>query len=610
MPQARLKGDSRSRGFVQSNTKGEQRLMTRTPVSISASALFATAALLLPAIIQAQIPGGTSAREIPTEVQKTDTRVDRVIERANDHFRKGKLNLEDNKREQARDEFDKAVDEILTSGLDVRASQRLQTFYLELVEKVYREEVPLIQAAPQQNVAPVLAQSAPNPKAETVELAKAEPSKQVQIGFRLQGFEPAPLDPLSKLVLTEDEKKVSDSQLATLEEAKNALDFKITVNPLIQQFINYYQGPRGRATMEAGLRRSGRYLKMAREAFRQEGVPEDLAWLGQIESSWSPKAFSSAAASGLWQFMPATGRTFGLRQTAWIDERNSFEQATRASARLLKTLGKKYNGNWELALAAYNNGSIDRAVAHAGVADFWRIYPFIVQQTRDYVPNILATILIAKNPEKYGFRGIRPDAPLSFDHVDVTSATSLRLIADATDTNVDYIQAINPELKRDTTPRGDSYSVRVPVGKKNQLLSVLKRVPADRRDSVRVVAIVPGEELQSVSSRTGVSVATLQTLNSGVDLKTTNKLVVPNSNTRLTIYRRTTPNSTEIGVPSLTTARARKGDTIAKIAAARKLSADELARLNGIAADVELRAGQEIKLPGAGASTQPKSRRR
>ncbi len=145
----------------------------------------------------------------------------------------------------------------------------------------------------------------------------------------------------------------------------------------------------------------------------------------------------------------------------------------------------------------------------------------------------------------------------------------------------------------------------MPLGRKNQLASVLKRVPADRRDSVRVVAIAPGEELQSVSSRTGVSVATLQTLNSGVDLKATNKLVVPNSNTRLTIYR---PDSTQINAPSLTVLRARKGDTIARIAAARKLSVDELARLNGIAPDVELRAGQEIKLPGAIAP--PKSRRR
>ena len=583
--------------------------MTRIPLRISIGALLAATALFLPAIIQAQIPGGTSAREIPTEVQKTDTRVDQVIGRSNDHFRKGKLNLEDNKRDQARDEFDKAVDEILMSGLDVRASQRLQTFYWELVEKVYREEAPLIQTAPQQNATPVVAQGAPNPKADTVETAKAQQPKQPQIGFRRQGFEPAPLDPLSKLVLTEDEKKVSDSQLATLEEAKNALDFKITVNPLIQQFINYYQG-RGRRDMEAGLRRSGRFMKMARETFRQEGVPEDLAWLGQQESGWGVRAISNVGASGLWQFMPATGRAYGLRQTAWIDERNSIEQATRASARMMKALGKRFNGNWELALAAYNNGSIDRAVAHAGAADFWKIYPFIVQQTRDYVPSILATILIAKNPEKYGFRGIRPDAPLSYDRVDVTSATSLRLIADATDTSVDYIQAINPELKRDTTPRGDTYSVRVPLGKKNQLLSVLKRVPADRRDSVRVIAIAPGEELQSVSSRTGVSVATLQTLNSGVDLKATNKLVVPNSNIRLTNWRRAAANSPETSAPSLTTVRARKGDTIAKIAAAHKLSADELARLNGIATDIELRAGQEIKLPGAGANPQPKSRRR
>src|SRR6266851_2386150 len=236
MPQARLKGDSRSRGFAQSITRGEQRLMTRTPVRISVSALFATAALFLPAIIQAQIPGGTSAREIPTEVQKTDTRVDQVIERANDHFRKGKLNLEDNKRDQARDEFDKAVDEILMSGLDVRASQRLQTFYLELVEKVYREEVPLIQATPQQNATPVVAQGAANPKGETVEVAKVEVPKQIVIGFRQQGFDPSPLDPLSKLILTNDEQKVSGEQLDALEQAKNSLDFNFTINTLIQQY--------------------------------------------------------------------------------------------------------------------------------------------------------------------------------------------------------------------------------------------------------------------------------------------------------------------------------------------------------------------------------------
>src|SRR5216684_3870841 len=213
MPLSRL---SKSQSWIRpKHYQRRTRLMTRSPLSLAASAFLFAAAVFIPVNIQAQ-PGGSSAREIQTEVQKADPRVDQIIERANDHFRKGKLNLEDNKREQARDEFDKAVDEILMSGLDVRASQRLQTFYLELVEKVYREEVPLIQTAPQQNVAPVVAQGAPNAKADTVEVAKVEPSKQVQIGFRLQGFEPAPLDPLSKPVLTEDDKKVSDAQLATL----------------------------------------------------------------------------------------------------------------------------------------------------------------------------------------------------------------------------------------------------------------------------------------------------------------------------------------------------------------------------------------------------------
>src|SRR6266403_5741091 len=600
MPQRDSNGGSRSRGFARSNTRGEQRLMTRSPLRLTASAFITAAVLFIPAIVQAQIPGGSSDRDIQTEVQKTDPRVDQVLERANDHFRKGKLNLEDNKREQARDEFDKAVDEILMSGLDVRASQRLQTGYLELVEKIYREEVPLIQAAPQQNATPVIAQASPNPKTETVEVARVQPPKQVLIGFRQQGFDPSPLDPLSKLILNPTEQKVSGEQLDALEQAKNSLDFNFTINPLIQQYINYYQG-RGRSTMEAGLRRSGRFMKSARETFRREGVPEDITWLGQVESAWSPKARSWAAASGLWQFVGGTGTQYGLRQTAWVDERNGIEKPTQAAAEYLKFLAKRYNGDWLLAMAAYNTGAlnVDRGISRAGVANYWQIYPYIAQETRNYVPNILAVSLIAKNPEKYGFRGIRPESPISFEPVVVSSATSLRLIADATDTSVDYIQALNPELKRDTTPRGESYSVRVPAGKGKEVASVVKRVPAERRDVARVISVVPGEDLQSVANRTGVSVATLQAMNSGVDLKATNKLVVPNSNIRFTISR---PNSTQSNAPSLTTLRARKarkGDTIAKIAAARKLSADELARLNGIGPNVELQAGQEVKLPSS-----------
>jgi len=584
--------------------------MTRTPIGLVTGAFFA-ASLFFPAIIQAQGPAGSGGREIQTEVQKADPRIDQVIERANDHFRKGKLNLEDNKRYEARDEFDKAVDEVLTSGLDVRANQRLQTFYLELVERIYREEVPMIQTAPQQqqNATPVVAQSAPNANAEKVEVAQVQEPKTVQIGFRQQGFETSPLDPLSRLILTEDEKKVSDQDIQALEQAKNALDFNFTLNPLVQQYINYYQG-RGRSTMEAGLRRSGRFMKIARDTFRREGVPEDITWLGQVESAWSPKARSWAAASGLWQFVSGTGTQYGLRQTAWVDERNGIEKPTAASARYLKDLARRYNGEWLLAMAAYNTGAlnVDRAISRAGEANYWKIYPYIAQETRNYVPNILAVIMIAKNPEKYGFHGIRPETPMSFETIPVSSSTSLRLIADATGTSVDAIQALNPELRRDVTPRGEGYNLRVPSGSSKQLASLLKRVPSDRSDSTRVISIVPGEDLQSVANRTGVSVATLQAMNGGVDLKTTTRLLVPNSNIRLTNWKRSgTPESTS--QPALTKVRARKGDTIAKIAAAHKLAADEVARINGIAPNVELQAGQEIKLPGTTAPATNNRRR-
>lgn len=580
--------------------------MTRKAIPLFSSVLFGVA-LFTPAIIQAQGPVGSSAREIQTEVQKNEPRVDQIIERANDHFRKGKLNLEDNKREQARDEFDKAVDVILMSGMDVRSSQRLQTFYLELVERIYREEVPLTQIVPQRNATPVVAQAPPAAKTESTDIAQLQPKVQ-QIGFMQQGFEPSPLDPLSKLILTEEEKQVSETQLADLEQAKNALDFKFTSNPLVQQYINYYQGPRGRGTMESGLRKSGRYMKIAREAFRKAGVPEDITWLGQVESAWQPRARSWAAASGLWQFISSTGAMYGLRQTAWVDERNGIEKPTYASARHLKDLANRYNGDWLLAMAAYNTGAgnIDRAISRAGEANFWKIYPYIAQETRNYVPNILAVILIAKNPDKYGFKGIRPEAPLSFDPVPVPSATSLRLIADATDTSLDQIQILNPELRRDTTPRGEAYTVRVPSGRGKQLASLLKRAPGDRRETARVISIAPGEEWQSIANRTGVSVATLQSMNTGVDLNSATKLFVPNSTIRLTNWKR----SADTPAPTLTKVKARKGDTIAKIAAARKLAADEVARLNGIAPNAELQAGQEIKLPGSGGSVAPTSRRR
>jgi membrane-bound lytic murein transglycosylase D len=573
-------------------------MKTSFPRLLSVAAIISILAAQLPAA-RAQGLSASPLRNTPSDVERDAGRVQAIIDQAESHYKLAELSLKDRNLDAARAEFDKSVDAVLESGMDVRANPKLQTFYLQLVERIFRMEVPAQVAPAQAVVASNAAQPAQPGGAQFVPAAATNDVASVQqpTGFlRDQHFEPSPLDELSKLVLTEEEKTVTDEEVAKLEEVKSTIGFAFDTNTRIQQFINYYQG-RGRAKMETGLRRSGRYMLMARDIFRKEGVPEDITWLGQIESSWNPNAYSWAAASGLWQFIPSTGAQYGLRQTAWVDERNSFEKATHASARYLKWLHNRYN-NWELAIAAYNTGegNVDRAISRAGARDYWRIYPFIAQETRDYVPNILATILIAKNPEKYGFRNIRPDAPLSYDVVNVPSATSLSLVASATDTSVDYLRSINPELRRDVTPRGEAYNLRVPAGRGKAFVALLKRVPADRRESAKVVSVAPGEDFGSVAARTGSSVAQLQLWNVGVDLSKGGKLVVPSGAVRNVAMVRARPNTTATA-STLVTVKAKAGETIAQIASRYGADAEEVARLNAYAADAALVANQMVKVP-------------
>ena len=536
-------------------------MTTSFPHAIIRAALFVALGLSSTSLY-AQIPSGSSARSIPTEVERADARVVQLIDQSEARFKEGELHLKASERLQAREKFDKAVDTILESGMDVRASQRLRTFYLELVERIYRLEVPQNEVTPKVE----LAQNTPvsySPQSQDESTVPQE-----EPGFKHQKFEPSPLDEYAKLVLTPEETNVDPEDLSTIELAKKEFDFKFETNPLIQQFINFYQG-RGRSTMETGLRRSGQFMQMARRIFREEGVPEDVTWLGQVESAWRPKVVSWASASGLWQFIPSTGRTYKLRQTAWIDERNSFEKATRASAQYLRDLYNHF-GNWELAMAAYNTGqgNIDRAIARSGSRSFWKIYPYIAQETRNYVPNILATMLIAKNPERYGFRSIRPDSPLSYDVVQVPTATSLRLIAQATNVSIEYIQMLNPELRRDTTPRGEAYQVRIPAGKANQFVAALKGIPMEKRDAA------------------------------------------PN-NVQLVGYNRAKVSGTVApATPGLMKVKARAGDTPARLAAMHNVSAEEIAKINGVGINSEFQTGTEVRVPKpAPASSRRRSSR-
>jgi peptidoglycan lytic transglycosylase D len=194
--------------------------------------------------------------------------------------------------------------------------------------------------------------------------------------------------------------------------------------------------------------------------------------------------------------------------------------------------------------------------------------------------------------------------------VQVPSATGLQLVADATDSNIDYIRSLNPELKRDVTPRGDIYNVRIPAGRAKQFASLIQRIPPERREMARLISVSPGEDWQSVANRTGINISQLQSWNSGVELKGATKLVAPNSGVKLTKWVRATPAqpaSATAEPAGLDKVRARKGDTIASIAAARNLDPNDVARLNGISVDTELRAGQEVKIPSG--TTAPSRRR-
>jgi Soluble lytic murein transglycosylase and related regulatory proteins (some contain LysM/invasin domains) len=352
--------------------------------------------------------------------------------------------------------------------------------------------------------------------------------------------------------------------------------------------------------MEVGLYRSGMFMSMARHIFREEGIPENMAWLAQVESTWKPTALSWAAASGLWQFIPGTGSRFGLQRTAYVDERNSFDEATHASARYLKFLAARYNGNWELAMAAYNSGegNVDRAVRRSGVMNFWASYQYLPQETRNYVPNILATILIANSPQQYGFGHIRPAAPLRYDRVRVPSSTNLSILAQASDTSVQYLRYLNPQLRSNVTPP-EPYVVNVPPGKANEVVAVFKRAPASKINNSNLATSQAGETWQTISNRTGISVSDLIAANPGMT-SPKGKVFVPMAGNRVATIaytRPATPVTTGVG-SNVKVVKAVAGDTVAKLAARNGADATEVAKFNGLLPNSVLGAGREIKIPG------------
>jgi len=281
----------------------------------------------------------------------------------------------------------------------------------------------------------------------------------------------------------------------------------------VRYFIDYFT-KRARPYFEQTLARAGRYLPMIANTLSEAGLPQELAYLALVESSFLPNAKSSKGAVGLWQFMPDTARLYGLRIDRWVDERRDPEKATRAASAYLKEL-HSYYGRWYLAAAAYNAGpgAIDRALQSSRAKDFWGMKTQISQETRNYVPKFVAIATIAAKPELFGLSQISYEAPLTYEEIELTAPLSLDALAVLTATDPAALRELNPALLRQRTPPGArAYRVKVPVGKAALYAA---RVLDKDTDSMRGVfhRVRKGETLASIAHHYGSDPRALVKLN-------------------------------------------------------------------------------------------------
>jgi membrane-bound lytic murein transglycosylase D len=462
-----------------------------------------------------------------------------LIAESDHYFRQGQAELEAGHVEGARLAFDRALNVLLESPTGGRTEPRLREHFDRLVERISTYEIRA--------------------------LADGD-------GFTEQQYEPASIDDLlalSATLMTPD--AVEDDVIDA------GLEFPVPLNARVLSFVKLFEG-RLREFLADGLQRGSQYLPMIRRVFREQGLPLDLAYVPLVESAFKPQALSRARAKGIWQFMRGTGLENGLRQDWYVDERSDPEKATLAAAKYLSTLVTMFDGDWLLALASYNGGPgrVQSAIRRTGQSDFWRISArpnILPRETRDYVPMILAAILIARSPAEYGF-AIDPLPPARADLVTLTRPVDLRRIAEWTDTTVTDIQALNPELRRWTTPvRDEAYGLKVPAGTAAVVTARLVESQDEELASLRWHTVKRGETLATIArslrtSRTDLAEANY--LPSNARLTVGQRLIVPHEPTVLLAAATDRPGPSG-AVPSSgdvvrVVYEVRRGDTLAAIA--------------------------------------------
>ena len=291
-------------------------------------------------------------------------------------------------------------------------------------------------------------------------------------------------------------------------------DFK---NERVSYYIKRYQG-NWRPWMQKILDRSHIYLPYVKKVFAEKGVPEDLAYLPLIESDFNPQAISHAGAAGLWQFMPRTGDIYDLRVNYWVDDRFDPERATPAAAEHLLRLNKNFK-SWVISLIAYNagGGRISKAIRKVGSNNFWDLVAAdaLPRETDEYIPKYIAAVIIAKNPEHFGFTVNKPNVIFpQGDIVYIDDAADLNLISKLIEVPASDIKALNPHLSRHVTPPGMvRYPLRVPEGKKDLFYETFGKIPANERVTFRRHEIKMNETLSHLGSFYKVPVSAIKDIN-------------------------------------------------------------------------------------------------
>jgi membrane-bound lytic murein transglycosylase D len=401
-----------------------------------------------------------------------------LIQQANERFAAGKRALQQGRTEEARDQFNRAIESLLNAPDNLPDRASLERRLEELVDAIYRlDQDQLGAGAPEDQVA----------------------------------YDKAPLDDILEMTFPIDPSlrgKVREQVRMTVSQ------LPLEESDAVVSFINFFSSTRGRRILLGGMQRSGRYKPMIERVLAEEGIPAELIFLAQAESGFQPRAVSNKLCVGLWQFAKFRGKEYGLNQTPATDDRMDPEKATRAAARHLHDLYEHF-GDWYLAMAAYNcgPGCVDNAVMRTGFADFWELRRrnALPLQTANYVPAILAMVIMSKNAAEYGIQDVAYEPPAEYDSLELQTPTHIGLIAAALEMSASELKELNPALIKSVAPGG--YALHVPKGSLPRLEAALRVIPADRRDSWRVHRVEPGDTFAGVAKRYGTTPELLASAN-------------------------------------------------------------------------------------------------